>query len=154
MKRKNYWNVLHTVLAWIIGFIFIYAGVLKIPDPADFAQNIKYYKIFPLSTVHAVALLLPWWEISAGVALLLPGWRRAAAVIVVVLTCVFIAAIASAIFRGLDISCGCFGTHSAKVGVKLLAFDLAILIATGLILWHRPSRLRNSEARSFSAEQM
>lgn len=139
MRRKDRWNIFRTVLAWIVGLIFIYAAVLKIADPADFAQNIKYYKILPLVVVNAVALLLPWWELAAGAAFLLPGWRRAAAAIAFSLTCVFIAAAAAAILRGLDISCGCFGAHSTKVGVKLLAFDLAILFAAGLILRHRPA---------------
>jgi uncharacterized membrane protein YphA (DoxX/SURF4 family) len=139
MMRDDRWNVLRTVLAWMIGLVFIYAAVLKIANPADFAQNIKYYKILPPLAVNATALLLPWWELCAGAALFLPAWRRAAAVIAFFMTCVFIAAVTSAVIRGLDISCGCFGQYSTKVGVKLLAFDFAILFAAGFILWRRPT---------------
>ena len=91
-----------------------------------------------------MALLLPWWELGAGLALLLPGWRRAGAAIVFVLTCVFIGAIISAMVRGLDISCGCFGVHSSKVGFLLLAFDLSLLLATGYVF------LSGKEPRSSS----
>ena len=115
MPRKKSWNVLRTILAWGVGIVFLYASVLKIADPADFAQSIKYYKLLPLGAINAVALLLPWWELSAALALFVPTWRRAGAGIVFVLTVVFIVAVASAVLRGLDISCGCFGAHSSKV---------------------------------------
>ena len=133
MFGKRFRHILRTILAWAVAGVFIYASVLKIADPADFAQSIKYYKLLPLWALHAMALLLPWWELGAGLALLLPGWRRAGSAIVFVLTCVFIGAIISAMVRGLDISCGCFGVHSSKVGFLLLAFDLSLLLATGYV---------------------
>jgi uncharacterized membrane protein YphA (DoxX/SURF4 family) len=134
--------MLRTILAWGVGIVFLYASVLKIADPADFAQSIKYYKLVPLWALNAMALLLPWWELGAGLALLVPGSRRAGAAIVFVLTCVFTGAITSAMIRGLDISCGCFGTHSSKVGFLLLAFDVSLLLATGFIFLSGEERRR------------
>lgn len=133
MPQRTFWTILRTILAWGVGIVFLYASVLKIADPAGFAQSIKYYKLVPLWGVNAIALVLPWWELSAALALLVPGWRRAGAVMIFGMTCVFIGAIASATVRGLDISCGCFGTQSAKVGFVLLAFDFALLLAVGFI---------------------
>ncbi len=133
MPRRRFWNILRTILAWGVGIVFIYASVLKIADPADFAQNLKYYKLLPLWAINATALLLPWWELSAGLALFFSGWRRAGAAIVFVLTCGFIGAVTSAIIRGLDISCGCFGVYSNRVGYQLLAFDVCLLLATGYV---------------------
>lgn len=145
MPRRKFWNILRTILAWGVGIVFLYAAVLKIVDPADFAQSIKYYKLLPLWSINALALLLPWWELGAGLALLVPGWRRAGAAIVFVLTWVFTGAISSAMIRGLDISCGCFGTHSSKVGFLLLAFDASLLLATGYVFLSGKGRRGSSQ---------
>jgi len=80
-------------------------------------------------------MLMPWWELGAGLALFLPRLRRPGALAVFGMTCFFVVAVSSAIARGLDISCGCFGPDSAAVGVRTLALDIGILVATGLVLW-------------------
>ena len=66
MKSKVLRSVIHLLLAILVGAVFVYAGAVKIDDPSDFAQNIKYYKILPLWAVNALALLLPWWEVFCG----------------------------------------------------------------------------------------
>ena len=49
-------------------------------------------------------------------------------------------AISAALWRGLDIECGCFGTGSAaRVGLEALAFDLAWLLASLAVLWLAPA---------------
>jgi hypothetical protein len=59
--------------------------------------------------------------------------------------CVFIAALASAWSRGLDISCGCFGRENATADFPLLlARDGALLLAALAIAWHESSRLRSA----------
>ncbi|HEQ60807.1 MAG TPA: DoxX family protein [Firmicutes bacterium] len=133
MPRRRFCNILRTILAWAVGIVFLYAAVLKIADPADFAQNIKYYKLVPLWAVNAIALVLPWWELSAALALFIPGWRRAGAAMILAMTCVFMGAVASAIVRGLDISCGCFGPYSTRVGFPLLALDFALFLIVGFV---------------------
>lgn len=122
------------LLAWGLGAIFVYAAVLKIRDPAAFAQAIKYYKLMPLGTVNAMALLLPWWELAAGLAILVPHWRRAGAGVIFALLLVFTVAVGLAIARGLDISCGCFGTASRKNTTSTLLGDLGMLAAAWIVL--------------------
>lgn len=151
MPRRTFWNILRTILAWGVGILFLYASVLKISDPAGFAQSIKYYRLAPLWGVNAIALVLPWWELSAALALLVPGWRRAGAAMIFGMTCVFIGAVALAIARGLDISCGCFGTQSTKVGFVLLAFDFALLLAVGFIFLSEEGPRGKVSAESLTA---
>jgi uncharacterized membrane protein YphA (DoxX/SURF4 family) len=131
-------EALRTALAVVVGIVFVYAAALKIGDPGEFARDIKNFKLLPLWSVNAVALLLPWWELLAGGALFLPGWRRAGALIVVGLTCLFVIAVTSAMARGLDISCGCFGPGSSTAGWRTLALDVGILAAMGVVLWGPP----------------
>ncbi len=74
-------------------------------------------------------------ELLAGAALVLGVARRGAALIAAFLMVVFIAAIASALVRGLDISCGCFDTAGGhKVGLDLLWRDVLLLLAAAVPL--------------------
>ncbi len=136
-QHHDDWSAPRTLLAWVVASVFVLAAVEKIYNPADFAQSIKYYKLLPGWAVNGLALLLPWWELGAAVALLAPAWRRAGAWMVWVMLWVFIAAVGSAMARGLDISCGCFGKASGKAGLKALALDVGLLAATWAVLLYR-----------------
>ncbi|MHB8077944.1 MAG: MauE/DoxX family redox-associated membrane protein [Candidatus Krumholzibacteriia bacterium] len=112
------------------GATFLYASLDKIADPAGFARAVFHYRLLPLALLHPFALLLPWLEAVIGVALLAGLLRRGAALLAAGLTVVFLGAIAAALARGLDISCGCFHTAGGHaVGVGLLWRDLLLLAA-------------------------
>jgi uncharacterized membrane protein YphA (DoxX/SURF4 family) len=125
---------------WVVGGVFLYASLDKIADPASFAQAVYNYRLLPLSLLHPFALLLPWLEAVAGLALIAGVWWRGAALLCSVLTLTFTLAVASALLRQLDISCGCFHTTGgASVGMSLLWRDLLLLVAClGLLLIHAP----------------
>lgn len=97
-------------LAWV----FIYACLHKIADPASFAVDVATYDILPLGLVNLMAILLPWIELVAG-AMLLAGLRvRAAALAVAGMMVMFLIAILLAMHKGLDMSCGCFASQAAQ----------------------------------------
>jgi uncharacterized membrane protein YphA (DoxX/SURF4 family) len=118
----------------MVGIIFIFASIDKIASPAYFAGTILSYQILPEIFINLVAIILPWLELISGILLVIGIWHRSAAWIVSILTIVFIIAIGSVIFRGLDIECGCFGSgSSANWGrivedLFLLAFSLHIAV--------------------------
>jgi len=140
VKGELFGKAVSWAVAGIVGALFVYASVSKIADPAGFALDVKHYRILPLQVVNGVALFLPWWELSAGLALFIPSWRRTGAAIVFALSCVFAVAVISAIARGLDISCGCFGSGSQTAGLRTLAVDFGLMLAAGLLLWSRFGR--------------
>ncbi len=118
------------------GATFLYASLDKIADPAGFARAIFHYRLLPTALLHPFALLLPWLEAVAGVALLAGLLRRGAALLATAMTVMFLGAIAAALARGLDITCGCFHTEGGHaVGVGLLWRDLALLAACLAPLW-------------------
>jgi putative oxidoreductase len=93
-----------------VGAAFVYAGAIKLGDPLQFADNIASFRILPDSFINPLALSLPMFEVLSG-GLLAAGWfRRPAALAIVIVSVVFLAAIASALARGLTIDCGCFGS--------------------------------------------
>ena len=122
-----------------VGFIFVYAGIGKIAEPQVFAKEIFNYHILPDYTINFIALILPWLELIIGIFLIAGVHVRASAIIASISMLVFIAAVLSAMFRGLDINCGCFADTVVMVGWKKVIEDLVILIAALLpVFYHKP----------------
>ena len=118
------------VLRWLVGSVFICAGVLKALDPAQFARDVDNYRVLPYVASGALGVYLPWLEIVAGGALAFGIWRGGATLVLGIMLVVFLGALSSAWARGLDITCGCFGRASKQANYPLaLAVDLALLIA-------------------------
>ena len=121
----------------ILAGVFIYAGFVKILDPAGFANSIDNYRLLPWFLTSLLAAVLPWVEVMCGIYLLWGKWLSGSSFILMVLNGVFMIAIASAIARGLDIDCGCFsltdsGTHVSLLRIiedgVLLGMSLAVYI--------------------------
>jgi len=112
----------------ILGFVFIYAGILKISDPAGFSEVINNYKLLPLLFVNFFAITLPWIEVVAGLFLLFGISVKENSFIISIMLVVFILAIVISLGRGLNIECGCFGTSSGtKVGIIKLVENIVLL---------------------------
>ena len=112
----------------IVGFVFIYAGILKISDPSGFSDAINNYDLVPLISVNFFAIILPWIELVAGLFLLFGVFVKENSFIISVLLIVFILAIIISLGRGLNIECGCFGTSSGtKVGITKLVENIVLL---------------------------
>ncbi|MFN2621387.1 MAG: MauE/DoxX family redox-associated membrane protein [Chthoniobacterales bacterium] len=127
------------MVAILIGGLFIYAGVVKIIDPIEFARDIENYKMLPWQPSVWLALYLPWLEIFCGLALITRVFFRGGVFIVTALMSLFIIASIAAKARGLDVSCGCFGHASKYLNFSWhLALDF-LLLGGLLLLWKRPS---------------
>ena len=123
------------VVDLIIGGIFVYAGVLKILDPVQFANDIDNYKTLPWFASVRLAFYLPWLEILCGLALVFRFLYSGGLSILTGLIVIFVGATVAAKVRGLDITCGCFGHASQHWSfIQHLAIDLAILAAL-IALW-------------------
>src|SRR3954471_22569358 len=109
-------NLFWRVLDFVIGGVFIVAGVIKVIHPLQFAYDIANYDAVPWAFGVRLAFYLPWLEIIAGVALILRRLYAGALTVILGLTLMFIGAIVSARVRGIDISCGCFGHASDNLG--------------------------------------
>ena len=111
-----------------VGGIFVYASLDKLAHPDAFAVAVHHYRLVPIPLLHVFAGLLPVVEIVTGIALI-AGFRvRGAALLSALMTLVFTVAIATALARGLDISCGCFNTDGGHgVGMSLLIRDVVLL---------------------------
>jgi uncharacterized membrane protein YphA (DoxX/SURF4 family) len=110
----------------MLGLIFVFASIEKIVNPGYFAAVIQNYQIIPDALVNLIAIFLPWLELTCALLLILGLWYRSAATILAFLLVAFIIILLSAIIRGLNIECGCFGS-GASVGWGRIIEDIFLL---------------------------
>lgn len=124
------------LLRLALGGVFLYAAGSKIYSPGQFAVAVSNYRLLPHEWTHLAAITVPWVEAIAGTLVILGVWLRPSALVLLGLTGVFMAAIASALARGLNIECGCFGTVGGRqVGLASLAFDAVLLAMAAALVW-------------------
>ncbi len=144
------WSDTEPVLAWLglaarlaVGGMWIWAGLVKLPDPASSVESVRAYALLPESLVEPVGYLLPVVEVVLGVALVLGLMTRGAALLSAGLLLVFIGGIISVWARGMEINCGCFGDGGANPDAALqypweISRDLALLgLAVALVALRR-----------------
>ena len=121
-----------------LGAVFIVASLDKIENSEAFATTIANYRLLPYKMVNGIAIVLPWLEIITGTLLVFGVWVKANTMIVGGLLVAFSIAIAQALFRGLDISCGCFTTNpvAERMSLWTLIWDLIWLCWGGLVWAH------------------
>lgn len=129
----------------VVGGVFIWAGLLKILDPLEFAQNIANYRVFSRDLSFLIAIVLPWLEVLCGVFVIFGIFRSASSLLLSGLLGIFLVLITVTIFRGLDVDCGCFGSLGQHVDYRLFLTDIILLYLTLNIF---VSSLRRNSATS------
>jgi uncharacterized membrane protein YphA (DoxX/SURF4 family) len=130
----------------VVGGVWIVAGALKLPDPAQSVDAVRAYELLPGALIRPVGLMLPAVEIVVGLCLVLGLLTRAAALASAVLFVLFIVGIASAWARGINIDCGCFGGGGYEPDAQSkypgeIARDVALLLASLFLVWKPVTRL-------------
>ena len=125
----------------VVGGVWLAAGLINIPDPAENVRAVRAYELLPESVVPLVGHALPVLEILVGVCLIAGVLVRANALLSVVLLVAFIVGISSAWARDLSIECGCFGggggpavNAQAKYPWEL-ARDFGLLLLSGWLVY-------------------
>ena len=138
-SRRTRWPDLvrlgFVVVRVTLGALFVLAGATKAYDPGAFAIEIQRYQLVPWILAAFISVYLPWLEMLSGALLLLKRFERGALLLTTLLLVIFTLALASAMFRGLSIDCGCFGKAFTATGTTVpLLRNLLLLVFTG-ILW-------------------
>ena len=128
------------LLRVVIGLVFIWASWDKLLDPEAFARVVDNYKLLPHFMVNPAAVILPWTEMICGLLLTVGLLTKGSTFIVASLLFIFILALGFNIYRGLDISCGCFtlGPEANKAALSALIRDIALLIPGFWLLLYQP----------------
>jgi uncharacterized membrane protein YphA (DoxX/SURF4 family) len=118
------------VFRLVVGGVFVWAGLLKILDPLEFAENIANYRVFSRDLSLLAAIVLPWLEVLCAVLVIFGIFRSASSLLLSGLLAAFLVLITVTIFRGLDVDCGCFGSLGRHVDFSLLLADIVLLYLT------------------------
>jgi len=129
---------LERFLRWVLGVVFVVAamgvpgtswGSGKLAHPSRFAQTIRTYRMVPAVLIFPMAMYLPWLELTVGLGLLAGVWRREFLWLTLGLCAMFLGANLTAMARGLEVDCGCFGAgyHGSAAREALIATILSIL---------------------------
>jgi uncharacterized membrane protein YphA (DoxX/SURF4 family) len=120
---------------FLIGAIFLFAGLAKLATRPQFAAAVHRYALLPQHLEHPVALWLPFAELLGGLLLLVGlGVVYASAGIAVVLL-IFSFAVGISLLRGERFDCGCRALGAPRtigwplVGRNALLATMAVLTA-------------------------
>lgn len=141
MKKRVFFTVLETLCRLGFGVLFVYSAWTKIADPDEFAHSVSRYQFLPEVTIGIFSLMMPMLELLAGLAILFTRWVRESALLISVMLAMFIVALAQALARGLEISCGCFGVPSVGGRQEILMALVrdVVLIVPAVWLMFRPN---------------
>jgi uncharacterized membrane protein YphA (DoxX/SURF4 family) len=159
MERSAIAAWLATAARLLLGGVLVVAGALKLPDPAAAERAVRAYRLLPEGLVGPAAFGLPVVEIAVGLALLAGVFVRAAALLSALMLAGYIAAIASAWARGLQIDCGCFGGGGQVAAAdtaypsEVLRDSALLLVALALARWPR-SRLALGDAGTATTREL
>lgn len=122
------------VLRVAIGLVFVVAGVAKIGHATEFAAQIAGFRLLPQPVIAPLALALPFLELLLGGYLVVGLFTRASAWTAALLFALFDAAIASAVVRGMTVSCGCFGPNDTTVTTWPEVARDAVLVVIAIVV--------------------
>lgn len=137
-----------------IGSLFAVSGFLKLIAPEEaFRAAVESYKILSGAPAGAAAIGIPWGELLGGVFLAIGLWSRASLAVLWALNSVFLAAVVSAIARGLSLKdCGCFGPAESGFSLtplQVLSLDAVLWLAFAWLFFGAASALRKGSVDSF-----
>ncbi|MDR3202904.1 MAG: hypothetical protein LBT54_07240 [Bifidobacteriaceae bacterium] len=136
--------------------VALWAAIPKLMDLPQSRIAVGAYDVLPASLVGTVAVLLPLTELALGLLFAAGLLTRYTSIFFGLLLAVFIAGIAQAWARGINIDCGCFGGGGALPAEQKapylfeIARDLAFIAGCVYLVWQPRSRL--SADRVFGLE--
>jgi len=116
------------ILRILISLVFLVAGVLKLRDPLAFSDGIAAFQTFPSWLINPLAMSVPYFEILTGIGILIPRTRSAGALAACGLSFCFVVLFASALARGIDVTCACFGKWEILQVSTRMGFARAVVL--------------------------
>ena len=124
-----------------LGYLFLWSCLPKIRQPYDFLSAIYSYELVGPKLGMLTAMILPWLELLVGIYLVGGIFVGGALLATVAMAAMFTFVLASALYRGLEISCGCFSASDAGIisystlirACLILLFSLAAYICVVIL---------------------
>jgi putative oxidoreductase len=117
-----------------LGCLFLASSLPKLRQPYDFLGSVYSYELIGPKLGVFVAIILPWLELFVGVSLIGGIFVGGALLVSIAMSAMFTFVLASALWRGLDISCGCFSPSGVSIiGYSTLIRAAAMLAAASAV---------------------
>lgn len=134
IKIKQALRGLAFVLQIAIGLMFIYSSLPKIRQPYDFLASIYSYELVGPKLGMFTAMTLPWLELLVGICLIGGIFVRGALLASLAMAAMFTFVLSSALYQGLEITCGCFGNGSTDIiTYKTVVRAIVIFTVSGFL---------------------
>jgi uncharacterized membrane protein YphA (DoxX/SURF4 family) len=133
-------NTILILLARIfLGGLFVVAGLDKITDSQAFANSVLQYKVVGPTLAMWTATILPSLELLCGLSLIIGLYPRGCTLLITIMLVGFTILVASALMRGLDISCGCFtqDPNASKIGYQKILENCGLIVLSVCLLFVR-----------------
>jgi hypothetical protein len=126
--RFSFVKGLDCLVTWIFGIVFLFSGIPHWGNPYFFLGSVYAYKLVNPGIGQITAIGMPLIQLIFAVCFLTRTFLDAAHLGTLFLFLCFATVQSIAWFRGLDISCGCFGPgHDAAIGWQTLFIIYSLL---------------------------
>ena len=129
---RRYGPTVLLIVRYSLGCLFLYSALPKIRQPYDFLSSVYQYEMLGPKAGMVVAMVLPWFELVVGICLLGGIFVSGALLAVAAMGAMFTCGIAMALYRGLNITCGCFGASSGDKINFLTLIRAAVILLVAL----------------------
>ena len=113
-----------------LGCLFLWSSLPKIHQPYDFLSSVYSYELVGPKLGMLLVITLPWLELLVGVCLVGRIFISGALLASIGMASMFTLVLSSALYRGLEISCGCFGANAGIITYSTLIRAFVILLAS------------------------
>lgn len=126
-------QVFSLVLSLAVGVLFVRSSIAHLSNPYFFLSSIYGYKIVGPDFGFALALVIPFVQLVVVCCLLARTFVSASFSLAAFLFATYSVAQASALWRGLNIQCGCFGsTASNPINAGTLSMVIGLFFGCAL----------------------
>ena len=126
---------MQVIMRFILGSVFLWAGVVKIPDLELFSYTVRAYNLLPEFLILPVTILIPYLECVIGLCLVVGFWTHANTLIASGLLVAFAGALSTKIYQGVNMSCGCFGFGTERGSLEWVLLQDVLLLSFALVLF-------------------
>lgn len=139
ISKRHFFDILLYTVRVGIGCMFIWSSLPKIRQPYDFLASVYSYELVGPKLGMFVAMTLPWLELIAGICLIGGIFVSGALLASMGMAAMFAFVLGSALYQGLEITCGCFGAGATDIisyriflraciilGVSFIAYVIAV----------------------------
>ena len=130
-----FFSFIQVMMRLILGCVFLWAGIVKIPNIELFSYAVRAYNLLPEFLILPVTILAPYLECVIGLCLILGFWTHASTLIASGLLIAFAGALGTKIYQGVNMSCGCFGFGAERGSLEWVLLQDVLLLSFALVLF-------------------